>query len=229
MTGTQPSRGRCRSATLWLRDRLSYSNLVATAAFFVALGGTSYAVFHVGSDDVVDNSLRSKDIRNNNLRSRDIRDRTILGRDVRRNSLGSGALKESALGTVPSATDADRVGGATAQDLRLRCPDDTLPKAGVCIERSPRTAQGFSGAAESCNQTGRGLPTFAQLDPFARGNGPLPQPEWTASVYRNTDQPGSTLAEQLQAVLLGGVGDVGYDRVNAPIQHAFRCVALPSN
>jgi hypothetical protein len=48
-------------------------------------------------------------------------------------------------------------------------------------------------------------------------------------VYRNTDQPGSTPAEQLEAVLLGGVGDVSYDRVNSPVQHAFRCVALPSN
>jgi hypothetical protein len=228
VTGTQPSRGRLRATTRCVRDRLSYSNLVATAALFVALGGTSYAVLHVGSDDVVDNSLRSKDIRNNTVRSRDIRDRTILGRDVRRDTLGSGAIKESALGTVPSALDAARVGGATAQDLRLRCPGDTLPKAGVCIERSPRMAQGFSGAAESCNQTGRGLPTFAQLDPFARGNGPLPQPEWTGSVYRN-DQPGSTLAEQLEAVLLGGVGDVSYSPVNSPVQHAFRCVALPSN
>ena len=111
----------------------------------------------------------------------------------------------------------------------MRCPDDTLPKAGVCIERSPRAAQGFSGAAEGCNQAGRGLPTFAQLDPFARANGPLPQPEWTGSVYRNTDPPASTFAEQLEAVLSGGVGDVSYGRANAPVQHAFRCVALPSN
>jgi hypothetical protein len=229
VTPTQPSLGPRRSAARYLRDRFSYSNMVATAALFVALGGTSYAVLHVGSDDVTDNSLRSKDIRNNTLRSRDIRSRTILGQDVRRDALGSGAVKESALGTVPSAADADRLGGVTAQDLRLRCPGDTLPKAGVCIERSARAALGFSGAAESCNQAGRGLPTFAQLDPFARSSGPLPQPEWTGSVYRNTDQPGSTLAEQLEAVLLGGVGDVSYGLVNSPAQHAFRCVALPSN
>jgi hypothetical protein len=228
VTGTGPSRGPRRSAPRYLRDGLSYSNVVATAALFVALGGTSYAVLHVASDDVVDNSLRSKDIRNSTLRSRDIRDRTVLGRDVRRNSLGSGAVKESALGTVPRATDAERVGGATAQDLRLRCPADTVPKAGACIERSARGALGFSGAAESCNQAGRGLPTFAQLDPFARGNGPLLQPEWTASVYRNPD-PAGTPAEELEAVLLAGGGDVSYDRVNSPVQHAFRCVALPSN
>jgi hypothetical protein len=203
--------------------------MVATVALFVALGGTSYAVLHVGSDDVIDNSLRSQDIRNNTLRSRDVRDRTIRERDLRRNGLRSEAIKESALSTVPRATDAERVGGLTAHDLRLKCPEDTMAKSGVCIETSPRTPEGFASAAERCSQFGRGLPTLAQLDPFARSSGPLPQLEWTGSVYRNTDQPGSTLAEQLEAVLLGGSGNVSYDRVNSPAQHAFRCVALPSN
>ena len=80
MRGTHPSPSR--SAARDVRDRLSYSNVVATAALFVALGGTSYAVLRVGSEDVIDNSLRSKDVRNNTLRSRDIRDSTILGQDV---------------------------------------------------------------------------------------------------------------------------------------------------
>jgi hypothetical protein len=211
-----------------LRDRLSYANVVATLALFVALGGTSYAVLHVGSDDVVDNSLRSKDIRNNTVRSRDVHDRTIRARDVRRDSLGSGVVKESALGTVPRAAEAERVGGATAQDLRLRCPAGTVAKAGVCIESSPRAPDGLLGAINQCDQAGRGLVTMPQLDRFARTNGPLPQPEWTGSVYRNPDN-GPTPVEQLEAVVLDGVGDVSYDRVYLAVQHAFRCVALPSN
>jgi hypothetical protein len=211
-----------------LRDRLSYANVVATLALFVALGGTSYAVLQVGSDDVVDNSLRSKDVRNNTLRSRDLHDRTIQARDVRRDSLGSGVVKESALGTVPKATDSERVGGATAQDLRLKCPADTVAKVGVCIESSARAPDGLLGAIDRCNQAGRGLATMPQLDPFARSNGPLPQPEWTGSVYRNPAN-GPTPVEQLEAVVLGGFGDVSYDRVYLAVQHPFRCVALPSN
>jgi hypothetical protein len=229
VSGGRSSRGAAESLRGYLRSCLSYSNVVATIALFIALGGASYAVLHVSSSDVADNSLRSRDIRNNTLRSRDVRDRTIRERDVQRNGLTSGAIKESALSTVPRASDAGRVGGLTADDLRLKCPGGTLAKAGVCIETSPRSPEGFASAAERCSQSGRGLPTFAQLDPFARSSGPLPQPEWTGSVYRNTDQPGSTLAEQLEAVLLGGVGDVSYGLVNSPAQHAFRCVALPSN
>ena len=68
-----------------------------------------------------------------------------------------------------------------------------------------------------------------QLDRFARSNGPLsPQGEWTASVYRNPDN-GSDPSDQLEAVVLSGGGVVSYDRVYLAVQHAFRCVALPSN
>ena len=211
-----------------LRARISYANVVATVGLFVALGGTSYAVLQVGSGDVVDNSLRSKDIRDNTIRSRDVRNRALRARDLRRDSLGGGVIKESALGTVPRATDAERVGGATAQDLRVKCPVATVGRAGVCVEATARSPDGFFGALDRCDQAGRGLVTMAQLDTFARTNGPLPQPEWTASVYRH---PGNSLtpAEELEAVVLSGVGDVGYDRVYQPVQHAFRCVAVPSN
>jgi hypothetical protein len=211
-----------------IRDRLSYANVVATFALFVALGGTSYAVLRVDSSDVVDNSLRSKDVRNNALHSRDIRDRTIRARDVHRDSLGAGVIKESAIGTVPRAAHADRLGDATAQDLRLKCPVDTVAKAGVCIETSPRSADGFLGATDRCDQLGRGLVTMPQLDRFARTRGPLSQPEWTGSVYRNVGN-GNTPVEQLEAVVLDAFGDVGYDRVYLAVQHPFRCVALPSN
>ena len=211
-----------------LRNWLSYANVAATLALFVALGGTSYAVLRIGSDDVADNSLRSRDIRDRTLLSRDIRNRAILGRDVRGNTLGARASRESALGTVPQAADAERLGGLTAQDLRLQCPTDTVSKAGVCIETSPRSPDGFITSVNRCNQAGRALATMPQLDLYARSNGPLTQTEWTASVYRNPDN-GPAAVEQLEAVLLSGLGDLSYDRVHVPVQHAFRCVALPSN
>ena len=211
-----------------LRSHLSYANVVATAALFIALGGTSYAALKIGSDDVTNNSLRSEDVRNDTLRGRDIRNRSLQARDLRRNSLGSGAIKETALGTVPNAADAERLGGATAQDLKVSCPPDTVARAGVCIERSARAPDGLLGASDVCDAAGRALVTMPQLDRFARVNGPLPSKEWTASVYRNPAN-GSTDVEQLEAVVLDGGGAPSYDRVYLAVQHAFRCVALPSN
>jgi hypothetical protein len=207
---------------------LSYGNVVASLALFVALGGTSYAVLHVGSNDVVNNSLRSRDIRNDTVRSRDVHDRGLRARDIRRNTLGAGVVKETALGMVPTARTAERLGGLTAGDLRVRCPAGTVAKVGVCFETAPRAADGFLGAIDRCAQVGRQLPTMPELDTFARSRGPLTQAEWTSSVYRNPDN-GPMPPDQLEAVLLGGFGDVGYDRVYLAVQHAFRCVALPSN
>jgi hypothetical protein len=207
---------------------MSYANVAATVSLFVAFGGTSYAVAHIGSSDVKNNSLRSRDIRNNTLRSRDIRQRAIRAQDVGREALGSRVIKESSLGTVQHAVNADRVGGATANDLRVRCPADTTAKAGVCIETSPQTPDDFITAVNRCDQRGRALASMPELDLFARTTGPLPQSEWTASVYRNFNSA-LTNAEQLEAVVLQGGAAVSYDRVHAPIQHAFRCVALPSN
>jgi hypothetical protein len=215
------SRGRFRS-------HVSYANVTATLALFVALGGTSYAVLKVGSDDVVDNSLRSRDVRNKTLRSRDVRDGTLRGRDLRRNGIGGAAVKESALGQVPAALDAQRLGGSPAEDFRLKCPTGTLPKAGVCVEQLPRASVGFFSASNICEQAGRGLATMPQLDRFAKSSGPLPQAEWTGSVYRNPAN-GPLPVDELETVLLSGFGDPSYSQVYLAVQHAFRCVALPTN
>jgi len=202
---------------------------MATVALFIALGGTSYAVLRVDSGAVVNNSLRSADLRDNSVRSKDLRDRTLRARDLKPNGLGGGVIRENALGQVPRAADADRVGGATVQDLRLRCPTGTVPTAGGCIEQVTRPADGFFGATNGCDNAGRGLPSMSQLDRFVVLNGPLStQGEWTSSVYRNPGN-GSDPSDQLEAVVLSGGGVVSYDRVYLAVQHAFRCVALPSN
>lgn len=209
-----------------LRARLSYANVMATIALFVALGGTSWAVLKVGSRDVVNNSLRSADIRDNTVRSRDVRNRTLRGRDIRRNSLGGGAIKERALGRVPIAANADRVGGATVEQLRTQCPSDTIAQVGLCFESAGRPADTFLGAINRCDQHGRQLPSMPQLDAFGRSNGPLSgQGEWTSSVFRG----GTDNSEPLEVVVLRGGAVVQYGEAQSTDRHAFRCVALPSN
>lgn len=54
-----------------LREKLSYANVVATLALFVALGGSAYAigVGAIGSREVRDDSLRARDIDERGLRA----------------------------------------------------------------------------------------------------------------------------------------------------------------
>ena len=71
-----------------LRARLTYANVMASIALFVALGGTSIAALRIGSRQIVDNSVRSRDLRDNDVRGRDVRNGSLTGRDLRRNSIG---------------------------------------------------------------------------------------------------------------------------------------------
>lgn len=63
---------------------------VAVGALVVSLGGTSYAVTQVGSDEITDGSVRSVDIRDNTIRSKDVRDGTIRRGDLAPGVLTSG-------------------------------------------------------------------------------------------------------------------------------------------
>ena len=92
-----------------LRSHITYANVVASLALFLALGGVGYAAATIGSGQIKNNSVRSKDIRN----------KTVVGKDVKDNALGSAQVKESALGKVPMAQAADiaaRAGNATVAD-----------------------------------------------------------------------------------------------------------------
>ena len=67
-----------------LRSRLNYSNVMATVAVFIALGGTSYAVAtgSIGSREIGNNSDPEQGLRNNDVRGKDVRNGTIGTRDV---------------------------------------------------------------------------------------------------------------------------------------------------
>jgi hypothetical protein len=73
-----------------IRSRLTFANVTSLLALFVALGGSSYAALHVGSKQIVNNSVRSKDIRNNDLRSADVRNGSLLPADFKPGALPAG-------------------------------------------------------------------------------------------------------------------------------------------
>jgi hypothetical protein len=64
-----------------MRAKLTYANVVASLALFVALGGSSYAAIRITGHDVKNGSLTSADVKN----------RSLLGRDFKRGQLPRGA------------------------------------------------------------------------------------------------------------------------------------------
>jgi hypothetical protein len=70
-----------------LKERLTYANVVATLALFVALGGSSYAAVNlprnsVGSPELKTNAVGAAEIRRKAVRSSEISDRSIRLRDI---------------------------------------------------------------------------------------------------------------------------------------------------
>jgi hypothetical protein len=75
---------------------------IACVALFVALSGVAYAAATIGSENIVDGSIRN----------RDFKDGTLRGNEAKRNGFGGGAIKERSLaaneiGKVNSAATAD--------------------------------------------------------------------------------------------------------------------------
>ena len=197
-----------------LRARLTYANVVATLALFFALGGSSYAVSKISGSQ--------------------IRDASIAGKKLKRNTLGGARIKESRLGTVPRARNAGQVGGLSAQQLLLRCPQGTLAAADVCVETQPRAAATYTSAVTTCGgadgppRPGRRLPTHGelrrafdldQMGPIAPGG------ELTSEVYPSGSNPG-----QLEVLYMTNeVGNVGLVPDGPGGEKAFRCVVDPLN
>jgi hypothetical protein len=70
-----------------IKQRLSYANVTATLALFVALGGTSWAALSlprnsVGSAQIRTGAVGTSELRRSAVRSTDIKDRTIRLADV---------------------------------------------------------------------------------------------------------------------------------------------------
>lgn len=81
-----------------IRQRLTYANVMATIAVFIALGGASYAAIKLPK-----NSVGSKQLKNNAVTTAKIKNGAVTGEKIQAGSLG----------TVPSATQATNATHAT--------------------------------------------------------------------------------------------------------------------
>jgi len=85
--------------------QLSYANVVASIALFVALGGGAYAAISLPR-----NSVGAKQIKKNAVNGRKVRNHSLTGADVRASTLG--LVREAR-----HASSADEAGNATTAGL----------------------------------------------------------------------------------------------------------------
>ena len=194
-----------------LRRHLTYANVMATVAIFIALGGSSYAALQITGADVRNGSLTK--------------------RDLRKNTLDGSRINEARLGKVPKARNADRLNGVTAARLLLRCPAATVPVSDVCVETSARGALPYASAAVACEGTdrdatpGRRLPSHDELMTAIGDSGInlAPGGELTRNVYPASDGQVDVL------YVTDAAGSVAVTPNTAAGAKAFRCVTDPLN
>lgn len=89
-----------------LVSRLTYANVVATLALFLALStGVAYAANEWTGDNIVDGSLTGLDIAPDSLGTNKIKDENLTAIDLAPNSVGSSEIATDAVGASEIADD----------------------------------------------------------------------------------------------------------------------------
>lgn len=104
-----------------IRERLTYANVMSTLCFFLLLsGGAAYAASQLSK-----NSVGNKQLRKNAVTTAKIKNEAVTASKVKNGTLTGAQIHASTIGTVPSASNAEHLGGAAASSFRDACPPAT--------------------------------------------------------------------------------------------------------
>jgi hypothetical protein len=128
-----------------IRARLTFANLVACLALFVALGGASYAATQLPKG-----SVGARQLKNGAVTTAKLKAKAVTGAKLRPGAVGTAALADDAvtgakvdagtLGTVPSATRAASAGDATT--LQGRPPSAFVQGEGQILGNTVQLERG---------------------------------------------------------------------------------------
>lgn len=184
-----------------IRSHLTYANVMATIAVFIALGlgGTALAATVINSNSQVASN-------------------TISGHNP-----PSGKHSNLFAGSV-SRTD---LSPATKSSFKVHCPSGMRQAGDLCFEDSVRADASLEDALKTCADARRRLPTLAELAVVFENSG-APQPDqWVATQWTENNPyglGGGLLGENSSRNFLYSAGGAT-PSYKAP----YRCVASPTN
>lgn len=147
-----------------LRARMTYANVIATLALFIALGGSSYAALMITGRNVKDGTLTGADIKNNSVTSADIRDGSLLARDFRAGQLTSATSLQPSGGPAGPQGPAGPAGAKGDQGPKGDPGPVTAPLA------SGETESGGWAGSDAAPANGRFMLSFAFFHPRLSGS-----------------------------------------------------------
>jgi hypothetical protein len=84
-----------------MRPRLTYANVMATVAVFIALGGTTYAALKLPK-----NTVGAKQLKKNAVTTAKVKKEAITAAKLKKGTLTGAQINSTTLGTVPAAQTA---------------------------------------------------------------------------------------------------------------------------
>jgi hypothetical protein len=111
--------------------RFGYTNVTATIALFVALGGTSYAAATISGADVRNGTVTGTDLRSESVTGRDVDNGSLTGSDVKNRTittsdLGSLAGADLKAGQLAAGPAGPQGAAGTTEVLTRRVADVAL-------------------------------------------------------------------------------------------------------
>jgi hypothetical protein len=144
-----------------VRPRLSYANVMATVAVFIALGGASYAAFKLPK-----NGVGTKQLKKNAVIGVKVKDDSLTGSDINEATLGTVASANNA----QNATSAQTLDGRSADQLidasKPTCPAGMELAVGVCFTSATRGPVTQTAAFGECTSSGWRLPSEGEMAAF---------------------------------------------------------------
>jgi hypothetical protein len=176
------------------RERLTYANVMATAAMFIALGlGSAYAADKIGSKDIARNAVKSKHVK---------------GKAVKTKHIAGGAVKKNKLAQDAVHTRKVLDGSLLAADF---APEE-LPQG----ERGDQGPKGDTGPQGEPGQAATKLFGYIELNPFAGGGTEVRYGSGVESVSRSgTGEYVVTFDRELTNCVVQAVTGVGLPRGSA--------------
>ena len=193
-----------------IKGRLSYANVMATAAVFIVLGGGAYAA-KLGKGSVGPKQLKAKSVKTAKLA-----DSAVTTQKLAAGAVVSGKIGAAAVGL-----------SQTNPSLHQICPGGTSYITGACIDEQPTLANNWAEAFVACVDRGGRLPTVAELLLFrVRPGVTLASPEEWAVEQSEFDPDDGTAGN---TVAQAGVIDDGgsYDVISVALDRPYRCVFNP--
>jgi hypothetical protein len=122
-----------------LRRQLSYANVMATIAVFVAFGGVSYAAATISGNKIIKETIGATKLKNG----------TLTSTQVKSNSLTGSVIDESSLAVVPAAQTAQTA--QTAVNATTAATATTAGSANTATKATTATSAETATTAEDAD------------------------------------------------------------------------------